>query len=352
MRFKIHLEPVAMMAFRRTQEYNAPLVALQSFRSPKPGGNPFVALTLSCFPAVVTAVPFSWRRALFGRYDLLHIHWPEALTAGSSVRGLIKKSLSVLLIVRISLLGTIVVRTVHNPRPHEPQSLIDRRLHERLEKLTTTWIALNRSTPQVASGLWRLIPHGHYRDWFANFNRTEPANGQICFAGLIREYKNVPGLIRAFTDLAGPELRLLVAGNPRNASLEDTIRRASNPDRRISFDLRALSDAELVEAISSSELIVLPYHDLHNSGTSLLALSLDRPILVPRNEITDALAAEVGEAWVLRYDPPISSAVLAEAMDECSVQDYGRQPNLDERNWDKIGRSVAALYIDAIRSKQ
>ncbi len=57
-------------------------------------------------------------------------------------------------------------------------------------------------------------------------------------------------------------------------------------------------DADLVREISMSEMVVLPYRFMHNSGAVLLALSLDRPVLVPDNEVNRLLEIEVGSDWV------------------------------------------------------
>lgn len=58
-----------------------PIVVLQSFRTPRPTTNPYIVMlgeTLRTTPGVVL-LNFSWRRALFGRFDVFHVHWPEIL---------------------------------------------------------------------------------------------------------------------------------------------------------------------------------------------------------------------------------------------------------------------------------
>ena len=118
-----------------------PLVVLQGVRAPGPGANPFSAMSLTCLPGNIVAVPFSWRRALFGKYDVFHLHWPEALTRGSGVRGFAKKALTTLLLARLWILRTAVVRTIHNLKPHEYEGVVERVLRTKFDRLTSVWIS-------------------------------------------------------------------------------------------------------------------------------------------------------------------------------------------------------------------
>jgi beta-1,4-mannosyltransferase len=94
---------------------------------------------------------------------------------------------------------------------------------------------------------------------------------------------------------------------------------------------------------------VLPYAEMLNSGAALLALSLRRPILVPRNDVNDLLAAEVGEAWVQRFDGPLEAADLLRAL--AAVRAAGlasAAPDLTRRSWDGVGESHAAVYAEVL----
>ena len=70
----------------------------------------------------------------------------------------------------------------------------------------------------------------------------------------------------------------------------------------------------LAREILESELVVLPFVEMTNSSSMILALSLDRPVLVPRLPVTEELAAEVGPGWVLIYDGELDAAALAGAL--------------------------------------
>src|SRR5690606_28006942 len=113
--------------------------------------------------------------------------------------------------------------------------------------------------------------------------------------GLIRPYKGVESLISAMEALDDAQARLRICGRPSDARMRQEVERACLRDPRISAQLTYLDDAALAHEVGLSELVVLPYRQMHNSGTLLLALSLERPVLAPWSEANAAIAEEVGK---------------------------------------------------------
>ena len=145
-----------------------PLRVLQSSADPSRSGsvNPYTKLLVESLPREeVRAEYFRWSAALTSRYDLLHVHWPEHMVRSPSrLRQVAKSSAMALLLLRLRLRDTAVVRTVHNVRPHEETSPLQNWLLDRLDSMTSTWVILNDTTPTPDPSRTVLIPHGHYRD--------------------------------------------------------------------------------------------------------------------------------------------------------------------------------------------
>jgi glycosyltransferase involved in cell wall biosynthesis len=278
------------------------------------------------------------------------VHWPEILVDGHSpLKKAVRQSLSVALLIKLRLSRTPIVRTVHNVQL--PQGITRREslLLGLIDRQTALRIRLNSTTELPPNRPARTIPHGHYRDWFASDPRRSVVPGQIGYVGLIRRYKGVEGLIRAFrsTDSDGG-ITLRVGGSPSTPELAATVREMSRGDRRISLQLAFLTDAELVDIVTSSELVVLPYQFMHNSGGMLAALSLDRPVLVPDNLVNRELSAEVGPGWVITYTGELTGEHLMTALDEVRGSPHRRRPDLHGRDWDRAGVDHVRAYRDAI----
>ena len=327
-----------------------PVTVLESVEPPGDRTNPYLPLLVASLPDHVEVSYFSWRRALLGRFDVFHLHWPEVRLRGRTpVRSVLRWAAFGALLLRIRLGRKALVRTLHNVAPHDPLPPVPRALLARCERWTTLWIALSDQTPAPAEGPVVVAPHGHYRDWFRDRPRGQPVPGRVLHVGLLRRYKGIDALLSAFMLVPGDELELRVVGEVIDAGVAEEVRAASRSDARISFRPGYLPDDDLVAEITASELVVLPFGAVSNSGSLLLALSLDRPVLVPSGPMTDRLASEVGPGWVHTYDGALAPRDLEDALASVRSPRGRSRPDLSEREWGPIGVVHAAAFETAVQ---
>lgn len=325
------------------------LTVLESFSTPKATTNPYITQLYRSLNARsdVSVIPFSYRAAILGRYDVAHLHWPELLMGGHKRIGRVaRRALTAVMVARWRLTRTPVVRTVHNLERPTNITKIDHWLLDRIDAATSADIHLNDQTPQRAAIPSTTIRHGHYREWFAEYPQSAPTPGRIGYVGLIRRYKGVEDLVSAFVEWNLPDVQLHISGKPSSTELVRTLEERAAGDDRVTIDPRFLSEAELVEAISASELIVLPYRHMHNSGTALAALSLGRPVLVPDNDVNRALADEAGAGWVHTFSGAISAEAIARAWE--SSRGRSSEPDLSARDWSDAAASHLAAFRRSI----
>lgn len=329
-------------------------MVLQSFRTPRPTSNPYLTAFLRSLPATgglgVEVRTFSWRSALLGNHDVLHVHWPELLLRSRRRSGRVLRALAAgLLLARLRARRTPVVRTVHNPSPHEGGGRVERLLLRRFDAATTLTVHLTpRTVGAVCPGSNAVVvPHGHYRAHHRDAPRADPVPGRLVHPGLLRPYKRVEGLLTAFAGLPG-DVSLHVLGPAPDADLAERVRRAAARDPRVLLDLRHVEDDDLVLAVTAAELVVLPYTPRGGSGAQLLALSLDRPVLLPAGPAAADLAAEVGPGWVHVHEGDLSAedleAALAAVRADARTGARAERPDLSAREWDVLGRAHAELY--------
>ncbi|WP_344202403.1 glycosyltransferase [Aeromicrobium alkaliterrae] len=275
---------------------------------------------------------------------MFHVHWPELLVrAGSAPRRVVKAALLLTLVVRLSVLRTPVVRTVHNETPHEPGSRLERTVLALLDRRVRTYVALNPFTALPDGVDAVVIPHSHYVGRFPTAE-VMPVPGRLISCGLLRPYKGVEDLLAVVTGMTREPLSVHVVGKPLNAEFADVLQSAAAADPRVDLTLSFVADELLAQEMGASELVVLPYHRMHNSGMLILALSLGRPVLVPRNEVTEWIADEVGPGWVSFFDGEVDAAVLEEALDQAPAVLAGEAPRFSARSWEESGEQYAAVY--------
>lgn len=330
------------------------MIVLQSFPEPRLTTNPYIVMLRAAVEAVpdVELRTFSWRRALLGRYDVFHAHWPEILVFGHSrLKSLIRQGLFAGLLLRLIMRRVAVVRTVHNIELPDPMTVLQARLLRAFDRLTVLRIKINPTTELRSDQEAVTIPHGHYRDWFERYPRPESIPGRIGYFGLIRRYKRVESLLVAFAE-ACDNWSLRIAGSPSDHDLRARIGELASADERILAQLAYVDDAEIVQLVGEAQLIVLPYREMHNSGALLTTLSLDRPVLVPANEVNARIAEEVGPGWVLQYRGELTAEKLRESMREVREVPRSSRPDLSARDWAEAGQNHAAAYRRAIAMRR
>jgi beta-1,4-mannosyltransferase len=78
-----------------------------------------------------------------------------------------------------------------------------------------------------------------------------------------------------------------------------------------------------------------------NSGAALLALSLDRPVIMPEGPSALALRAQVGEEWVIPVRGSTSDFLAAALTAPAPVS---TRPVLDHLGWRTIADQTAAAF--------
>jgi beta-1,4-mannosyltransferase len=332
------------------REVAGELVVLESFGPPRARSNPYRLQLVSSMTEPVKLVYFSWGRALTGRFDVFHVHWPEVVLQGRTrLRTAVRSALFVAVLLRLRVQRKAVVRTLHDLAPYEPLPAIQQLAIRLLDRWTTLWITLSSTTRPPRPGPTAVAPIGHYRDWFAGTPRAAARPGRIVHFGLLRRYKGIDALLAAFTAMPDDCATLRIVGYPQDGQTAAAIERACRADPRISAVTEYVPDDDLVREVTESELVVLPVDRLTNSSSLVLALSLDRPVLVPSTAITEEVAAEVGPGWVLTYQGTLGPDDICRALATVRRSSVdAAAPDLSRRDWDVVCAQHAAAFTRAV----
>ncbi|MEV4687290.1 hypothetical protein [Microbacterium sp. LWH3-1.2] len=327
-----------------------PDLVMMSFTPPTAASNPYVHLLVASLnDAGVKVEFFSWRRLLRGSVRLLHVHWPETmLQRRTRIGRVVSRVLFLLLLVRVKLRWTAVVRTVHNRAPHEGAAGMDAWLLRQLDVVTTLWINLN---PDVFAPNGRpavVIPHGELGSWY---EKHELGTGTVppvdlLYFGLVRPYKGVDRLASIVAEQEAFSLR--IAGRPLDEDLRLVLESVSAASKNIQLDLRHIPDDELIAYIRASRLIVLPYTKFENSGSANLALDLGTPVLVRESPSSRELQQLFGTGLVHLFSGDLSAGDLAAALQIRSDALPGSRPIVPHREWNNQAALHKAAYGDAL----
>lgn len=324
------------------------VAVLQSVVKPNSRTNPFAELLVSNLPTYIESEWFSWRTALFGKFDVLHFQWPENLVrAPHPAKAALKRAALRHVLRRARRMHAKTIVTIHNLSPHESMSRAEGSTLDRVYDSAAAFVALNDTDSLTGYPVKPIyvIPHGDYRQKYARRAETARVDGRLVYFGAIRDYKNVPGLVAAFREasVTDSSLSLVVAGKPWNESTHRAIEESA-ATAPVSLMLSELEEEDLVNIICTAQVVVLPYGQLYNSGSIFLALTLGVPVLVPRTPSTESLRRELGDRWVMLFDGPLTAAHLSRAIALTESAPPVDSLDLSMRDWTHIGADYGRLY--------
>lgn len=306
------------------------------------------------------------RRVLRARHDIVHLHWPEYLFDSPSVVRAVAKGLAYLAIItRLRAAGTTVVWTVHNLAGHEQwHPRWAAWMWQRFTRRVDAYIALTAAGQEAAQERYPdlrslpsfVIPHGHYREAYpreatrADARRLlgVPTTARVvAFFGAVRPYKNLPMLLDAFRGLPDGEdgeWRLIVAGQPWSDELRTTLATAAAQDPRVLNVPDFVPHQQVQLYLRAADLLVFPYREVLNSGSALLALSFDRPVLVPDRGAMAELQRLAGPEWVRTFSGTLDAQTLIDAMTWAETTPRDTSRLLETLSWDAIAEQTLHAY--------
>lgn len=303
-------------------------------------------------------------RAALGTYltqvDALHLHEFRTLEALLAVPLAGQHNTPLLL----SPHGTLTTSTGRSLLKHAWDGLLSPRVARHIQHIA----ALTRAESDEAQQLWRgwglpapqahLLPNGVDLDEFAQlpdasaFRTRWGLDGArvVLFLGRLHPRKGGEALLRAFRQLAAPDLRLVFAG-PDEGAREDLQRLASG-DARIVFT-GFLDGGERLQALAAADLFALPAVGEGLSMALLEALAAGLPAIIsPGCNLPEA--AEAGAALLAEVDAEALQEALQSLLDDAPrrarMGEAARAFVRQHYAWDAIAAAYEALYQSLMRA--
>ena len=307
----------------------------------------------------------------YGRPDVLHLHWvhpfivPHERSRWASVPLAFQFLLELLV---VNALGVRIVWTVHNLRDHERRADgVDMAVRHVLGRLVDSIVVHGESVVDTVVDAYRLptgavekvavIEHGHYLDTYQNEVSPQTAREFLnvgddetvfLYFGRIRPYKNVPELVRTFKQLDDDSLRLVIVGHADDDALGGEIRRLARDDDRIELVFEFVPNGDIQLYMNAADTVVLPFSEILTSGSTILAMSFGRSVVVPDIGCVGELTDHDPTQRSLTYDPDDPDG-LRRAMERTLTVDVeavgdANRTRAEELDWASVAVRTAAVY--------
>lgn len=207
----------------------------------------------------------------------------------------------------------------------------------------------------------KVVPHGEYTYLVGEEQKKQEARlilgiptkaKVLLFFGYIRKYKGLTVLIHAISRVRMilPDIILVIAGQPKEdfTIYEREIERLGLKDVVLTH-LKYIPLHDISTYFWVSDIVVLPYLNIHQSGIAHLAFAHRRPVIVTSVGGLPEVVEEGKNGYII---PPGDSCVLASAIIDAfsdireieKMGDYAFQHASVKYSWDKIAEQTIEVY--------
>lgn len=260
---------------------------------------------------------------------------------------------------------TMVIALTDNIIPHEKR-ILDRRLTKYFLKNIDGAVVMSDTVRKELESFRndipvRLTPHPLFDNYGRAMDRTEalkalnldPNYRYMLFFGLIRHYKGLDLLLKAFADkrLRNKGLRLIIAGEfYENADpYKEIIRKNDLEDEVILFDY-FIKDNEVGLFFSAADLVVQPYRSASQSGITQIAYQFNRPMLVTNVGGLKEIVSHMKCGYVVKPDPADISDAIVDFYDNNRRQtfSYNVKRAKDRFSWGKMTDKIIEVFYNCL----
>lgn len=315
--------------------------------------------------ANLALLPLSLLARRLRGFRILHVHWVYLFAPPwvEQVPGgrLLMEAWFVLVLVTARRLGYRIVWTAHNVVPNAQVFADDRAARRRLVRRADAVIAHGSAVlpalGDLGAGPIDVVQAGSYVTQYPQrLTRAEararlgilPDERVATFVGTITSYKGVDVLLEAVGDLAPRQaVRAVVAGRCGDPDLQVELERlAAAAGDRVLTRFERIPDDELQVYLACADVAVLPYRQITNSSSVLLACSFGLPVLIPA---LPALA-DVPDEVAIRFEPgrdglrEALAAVLECDAKELAARSGAARRYADSLSWERAAAATLAIY--------
>ncbi len=205
-----------------------------------------------------------------------------------------------------------------------------------------------------------VIPHGHYREVYgASVDSIDarkqlglPLTGRIYMnIGFLKPYKKIEKLIniwKNYPDSFGNDT-LVIAGKPVNNSYYLELQELSKDIPGLILIPEFIESSRIHLFFSAADVIVFPFEKILTSGSLILAMSYNKPIIAPD---LGGIAETLGVANQLLYNPNDDQGLLKTLQQSTTIDLQALsvlvKRQCDALGWELIAQKTAQFYREIL----
>jgi beta-1,4-mannosyltransferase len=188
-----------------------------------------------------------------------------------------------------------LVWTLHNIIPHDLNNSRPKKWCRSFFARSCDWIrvfdekSIHKAvaTLNVTKDKFKVVPEGSYVDYYKNNTTKEDSRKELSLAmdnfvylylGSIKPYKGIENLLQSFKKIKNERALLIIAGKSFN---DEYLKELKIDHPRVKLHDEFVPDDQLDIYFNAADVVVLPFNNVENSGSVILAMGFKKPIIAP-----------------------------------------------------------------------
>lgn len=238
------------------------------------------------------------------------------------------------------LTKTKLVWTLHNIMPHDTKN---NNFHKNVRHFfgskclwvrvfSTSTIVRVKQQLNIPPIKLVVIPEGDYTSEYRNEVSRKEARTYLnlksnelifLFLGFIKPYKGIENLIDSFTQSSISNSKLLIAGQGINKDYTQKIKNKSSSYNNVEVHDRFIDAEELQYYYNASDVVILPFQKIENSGSVIMAMGFEKVIIAPNIGVLSE-RLEMQKEYL--YDKKIEEILKnSDKLDKGKLEFFGRK---------------------------
>ncbi len=342
------------------------ILAFPAFKNKN--SNPYNYLLYSGIEALdIDVKEFSFLACLRLKYDVIHVHWPELyLNSHYALKAFCYSVLFLFSLCIAKLCGKKIIWTVHNLKPHHIKyPLLNRYFWLIYLRLVDGFISLSHANEQLFLDEFKelqclprvAIHHGLYSGFYDDSVTKMQARQKLgipqeqnvnLFMGQIKGYKNIDTLIELFS--SSPQLQnhiLIIAGKFESQSYYQEVAAKTASTSNIIIHNKFIPNNELQFYFRAADLCILPFNNIFNSGSVLLSVSFNTPVLVPESPNFAEYAMLLQKGLIRTYRDQLTPELILSVT--ATNKELGK--DCETISWGYLQEKMARFYNSIVNKK-
>lgn len=305
---------------------------------------------------------FSLLAGLRLNYDIIHIHWPERyLNSNYLMKAWFFSIIFIFVLLWNRIFNKKIVWTVHNLKPHSVKyPVINYFFWPVFSKMVDGFISLSNANIELIMNDFPSLKyrkkvvtyHGLYDGIYPNVVNKKEAKAKlnlkterkVClFLGQLKPYKNVFSLVDMFSHNSFEDIDLVIAGKFDDFLYRKKVLDKAKGCKNINIFEGFVSEDDLQIYLNASDLMVLPFENIFNSGSALLGVSFRVPVLLPYSNNFEEYSKTCSELLVT-YDSPLNKALITSALS----REYDKDLKTENFSWKEIAEKTKCFYLEIL----